>query len=122
MAKTIKTYEEKLADKDKRIQQLNNEKKKMIQQENARLRKERNNRLYRRHGLLEKYMPGLTIITDRQFEMFIRRAINTSYGRGILAELAAASGKSIDCVYIETPDEFYTEDGAGTPKAEPSGA
>jgi len=67
-------------------------------------------------------MPGLTIITDRQFEMFIRRAINTSYGRGILAELTTATGKTIDCVYIETPNEFYTEDGAGTPKAEPSGA
>ena len=76
-----KTNSEKIGSIDEQMAQLAARKKRLIQQENTRVRKERNSRLYRRHGLLQKYMPGLTIITDRQFEMFIRRAINTSYGR-----------------------------------------
>jgi hypothetical protein len=122
MEKNTKTYEEKITGMDERIRQLINEKKKLQQQENAQQRKARDNRLYRRHGLLEKYMPGLTIITDRQFEIFIQRAINTSYGQKILAELVAESGQSIDCMYIESPKKLFTEGGADTPKAEPSGA
>ena len=117
-----KTKAEQIESIDKQMEQLAARRKRLIQNENARLRKERNSRLYRRHGLLEKHMPGLASITDRQFEMFIRRAINTGYGQKILAELAAASEQTIDCLYIETPDEPYAEDGAGTPRAEPSGA
>ena len=50
-------------------------------------RKERTKRLCKRHGLLEKYMPDLITITDEQFEMFIKRGINTSYGQKTLAEI-----------------------------------
>ena len=102
-----KTNTERIDSIDEQIAQLAARKKQLIQQENTRLRKERNNRLYRRHGLLEKYMPDLINITDMQFEMFIKRAIDTSYGQKILAEITA---------------ETYTGDGADTPKAEPSGA
>jgi beta-phosphoglucomutase-like phosphatase (HAD superfamily) len=122
MAKTTKTYEERIASKDERIQQLVKEKRKLQQQENARQRKARNNRLYRRHALLESYMPGLANLTDEQFYKFIKIAINTSYGRSKLAELLAEIGQSIDGIYVEMPDEYATGNGAGTPKAEPSGA
>ena len=102
--------------------QLAAQKKRIIQQEKERERKERTSRLCRRHGLLEKYMPGLTVISDKQFEMFIKRAINTGYGQKILVELVTASGQSVDYVYIETSDYDETEDEASTPKTEPSGA
>lgn len=104
----MKTYEEKIASKDERIQQLINEKKKLQKQENARQRKARDNRLYRRHGLLEKYMPDLAIITDYQFEKFIKRAIDTTYGQNILAEIVAESGKAANSDYIEIPGEDGT--------------
>ena len=102
-----KTNTERIDSIDEQIAQLAARKKQLIQQENTRLRKERNNRLYRRHGLLEKYMPDLINITDMQFEMFIKRAIDTGYGQKILAEITA---------------ETYTGGGEYTPKAEPSGA
>ena len=116
-----KTATEKLGGIKEKMEQLEAQKKKILQQENERLRKERTSRLCRRHGLLEKYMPDLITITDKQFEMFIKRGINTSYGQKILAEITAHTGKSANYVSIETPDEDDTEDGAGTPKAEPSG-
>ena len=122
MSKSTKTAAEKIAAKDERIQQLMNEKKRLIQQEKVKERKERNHRLYRRHGLLEMYMPDLIAITDEQFEMFIKRGINTSYGQKILAEITAHAGNTANYVSIETPDDDDTEDGAGTPKAEPPGA
>ena len=120
--RTKKTYEEKLADKDKKIQQLNAEKSKLKKQENARLRKARDSRLYKRHAFLEKYMPGLAVITNEKFYKFVRIAINTSYGRNKLAELIEESGQSIDCIYVEMTDEDCTEKGQRTPKAEPSWA
>ena len=107
---------------DEKVAQLLNQKKKLVQQENERLRKERNSRLCRRHGLLEKYMPDLITITDEQFEMFIKRGINTSYGQGILAEIKAKSGTGVPPVNAETSHASTANGGAGTPKAEPSGA
>lgn len=117
-----KTKSERIEGIDEKVAQLMNQKKKLVQQEKERQRKERNSRLCRRHGLLEKYMPDLAIITDEHFEMFIRRAINTSYGQDILAELVAKTGKTTNYVYIETPDDDDTGNGVSTPKAEPSRA
>ena len=87
-----KTTAEKIAERDERIAQLQNEKKKLLQKQKADERKVRTNRLCRRHGLLEKYMPDLITITDEQFEMFIKRAIVTSYGRDALAEIVTTAG------------------------------
>ena len=120
--RTKKTHEERIAAKDEKIQQLIKGKKKMMQQENKRQRKARNSRLYKRHAFLEKYMPGLAVITNEQFYKFVRIAINTSYGRNKLAELIEESGHSTDCIYVEMTDEDCTEKGQRTPKAEPSGA
>ena len=94
MSKTPKTYEEKIAVKDEQIQQLLNQKKQLIQKQKADERKERTSRLCRRHGLLEKYMPDLIVITDEQFEQFVKRGIDTKYGNQILSELVAKEGVS----------------------------
>jgi len=64
-----------------------NKKKKIMQQEKAKERKARDNRLYRRHGLLEKYLPELIAMQDHQFEMFIKRGIKTKYGIKILYDI-----------------------------------
>ena len=85
--KTTKTAEEKVAIKDAKILQLQKQKKKILQQEKAKERKARDNRLYRRHGLLEKYLPELIAMQDHQFEMFIKRGIKTKYGIKILYDI-----------------------------------
>ena len=84
MAKTI---DEKIAEAQAKIEQYKNQEKQLIQKQKTQERKERTKRLCSRHGLLEKYMPDLITITDEQFEMFIKKGIDTSYGRNILAEI-----------------------------------
>ena len=85
--KNTKTTEERLAIRDERIKQLQKQKQKIRKDENKKIRKQRDNRLYRRHGLLEKFMPKIIDITDEQFEVFIRKGINTTYGRNCLNEI-----------------------------------
>ena len=87
MSRTTKTYDEQMAELDERIQQAKNRKKQITQRHNAAERKARTHRLCRRHGLLEMFMPDLAVISDEQFELFIKRGIDTSYGRGLLAEI-----------------------------------
>jgi len=76
----IASYEEQIA---KLQNQMKLEKQKYKEDE----RKARTKRLCKRHGMLEKYMPDLITLTDEQFESFITRAINTSYGREALAKI-----------------------------------
>ena len=120
--KTVKTAEEKVALKDARILQLQNEKKKIIQQAKAKERKERNNRLYRRHGLLEKFMPELITITDEQYEVFIKTGIDTNYGRKRLGEIIAEGETPMRPVTTTTPEEDTAESIPNQPKASQSEA
>ena len=85
--KNVKTTEERVAAIDAEILQRQNKKKKLMQQAKAKERKERNHRLYRRHGLLEMFLPELIKMTDHQFEMFIKRGIKTKYGIKILYDI-----------------------------------
>ena len=82
-----KSRQDKITNYEEQIAQLNNRKKQEIQKMKQDERKARTKRLCSRQGLLEKYMPDLIIITDEQFEMFIKRGINTDYGRKILGEI-----------------------------------
>ena len=103
--RATKTAEEKVAIKDAKILQLQNEKKKILQQAKTKERKARDNRLYRRHGLLEKYMPDLITMSDHQFEMFIKRGINTKYGNDIHNDILSKPNASTTTVQAETsPD------------------
>jgi len=77
------------------IQQKENRVKELVSKQKAEEKKARNHRLCKRHGLLEKFMPSLITITDEQFETFIKKGIDTSYGRNILAEIAAQGAETI---------------------------
>ena len=116
--KTVKTAEERVAEKDAKILQLQNEKKKIMQQAKAKERRERNNRLFRRHGLLEKYMPALIAMTDYQFEMFIKRGINTKYGNDILNDILSKPCASTTIAPSEMNKINDNGDSANPPKAE----
>ena len=117
-----KTTAERIAERDERITQLQNEKKQLLQRQKADERKARTSRLCRRHGLLEKYMPDLISITDEQFETFVKRGIDTSYGQKILAEIVAEARTTASPAIAETNHLNEANGRAGSPKAEPSGA
>ena len=87
-----KTTAEKIAINREKMKQLQNEEKRLLQKERADERKARTRRFCSRHGLLEKFMPDLATITDEQYETFIRKGINTTYGQKILAEIVGSTG------------------------------
>ena len=82
-------------------------------------RKARTKRLCSRHGLLEKFMPDLATITDEQFEEFIKRGINTSYGQKILAEIVAKGTSQAENSDTAKATSQQSENGNSKP---PSGA
>ena len=111
-----KTRKEKIASYEERIAQLENQRKQEIQKMKAEERKARTRRLCSRHGLLEKFMPDLATITDEQFEEFIKRGINTSYGQKILAEIVAKGTSQTENSDTAKTSSQQTENGtAKTP-------
>ena len=85
--KTPKTYEDKIAQEDLKIQQHLNRRKKLLQKQKEEERKQRTSRLIRRQALMEMFMKELATFTDDQFETFIRTGINTTYGRNKITEI-----------------------------------
>jgi len=120
--KTVKTAEEKLAEKNAKIQQLQKQKQAIIKRENAKERKQRTHRLCRRHGLLEKFMPDLINITDEQFEAFIRTGINTTYGRKRLDEIKDKGVEAAAEYIAKCNSEESASGNAKPPQAAQSGA
>ena len=106
-----KTTIEKIESIQAEIEQLKNQEKQLQQKHREQERKERTKRLCSRHGLLEKYMPDLITITDEQFEMFVKRGIDTSYGRNILAEIKAKTEVTPTPQTAETEQPSRTAEG-----------
>ena len=71
---------------------------------------------------MEKYMPGLISITDEQFEDFIKRGINTSYGQKILAEITGTPNASTTATPPTSATGSDTNGGVNPPQAATSGA
>ena len=69
------------------MEQLKKQEKELLKQHKKEERDARTKRLCTRHGMMEKHMPDLIKITDGQFETFIVKAINTSFGRDMLAKI-----------------------------------
>ena len=114
-----KSRKERIASYEERITQLENQKKLEIQKMKQEERKARTKRLCSRHGLLEKIMPDLIAITDEQFEEFIKRGINTSYGQKILAEIVAKGARQAENSDIAKIASQQAENGNPKP---PTGA
>jgi len=74
------------------MEQLKQQEKELLKKHKEDERKVRTKRLCTRHGMLEKHMPDLITLTDEQFETFVTRAINTSYGRDILTKITKQAG------------------------------
>ena len=71
------------------MEQLKKQEKELLKQHKKEERDARTKRLCTRHGMMEKHMPDLIKITDGQFETFIIKAINTTFGRDKLAQIIA---------------------------------
>lgn len=86
-----KTRTAKIESIQAEIQQLENQRKKLIQQEKEQERKDRTKRLCRRAGLLESLLPDTIPLTDEQFKILLEKALLSDYTRRILDGLKAQS-------------------------------
>jgi len=82
-----KTKQEKISDLQEQIAQLENQRKRLIQQEKEQERKDRTKRLCKRAGLLESLLPDTIPLTDEQFKIFLEKTMLTDFTRRILTEI-----------------------------------
>ena len=85
-----KTIEEKIGAAKEEVRQKEARIKELLKQQKRQANKDRNHRLCKRGGLVEKLLPGLALITDEQFDVFVRKCLNTSHTKSVLTELAPA--------------------------------
>ena len=84
-----KTKIEKIASIEEEIKQLENKKKRLIQEQKEQERKDRTNRLCKRMGFIEKLLPDTIPLTEEQFKTFVEQTIATEHSRCILDGLTA---------------------------------
>ena len=84
-----KTKIEKIASIEEEIRQLENKKKRLIQEQKEQERKDRTNRLCKRMGFIEKLLPDTIPLTEEQFKTFLEQTIATEHSRRILDGLTA---------------------------------
>lgn len=80
---------EKIASIDDEIKQLRERQKRLLQQHNAKERKDRTKRLCKRMGLFESMLPDTIPLTDEQFKIFLEKAVVTEPSRRLLDSLTA---------------------------------
>lgn len=84
-----KTKAEKIAAIELQMTQLENQRKKLIQEKKQQDRKDRTKRLCRRMGLFESMLPESISLTDEQFHSFLEKTVATEHSRRILDGLTA---------------------------------
>lgn len=114
-----KTKAEKIADIELQLIQLENQRKKLVQEQKAQERKDRTKRLCKRMGLFESMLPETIPLTDEQFQTFLEKTVASEYGHRILDGLTAQPSTQPhagNAAYVETQDDTDEgeEDGSGT--------
>lgn len=84
-----KTYDEKIAEAKKKIEQEQKYMKQLIQKQKVQERKDRTKRLCSRMGLFENMLPDTIPLTEEQFKIFLEKTVTTEYSRRILDGLTA---------------------------------
>jgi alanyl-tRNA synthetase len=89
-----KTIDQRIEAKQEEVRQLENQIKQLTQQQRTQERKNRNHRLCKRGGLVEKLLPDLTQLSDEQFETFVDKVLLTNHTTRILAGLVSSQPKN----------------------------
>ena len=105
-----KTKAEKIAGIEEEIRQLENRRRKLVQEQKAQERKDRTKRLCRRMGLFESLVPDTIPLTEEQFKTFLEKTVATDQSRRILDGLTAQNAAAPAAKAAYTPQESR-EDG-----------
>ena len=84
-----KTRTEKIESIQTEIQQLENQRKKLIQQEKEQERKARTKRLIERGAILESLIPNAAELTNEQIQVFLGKTITSNYAVKALTDISA---------------------------------
>ncbi len=98
-----KTKAEKIADIEMQMTQLENQRKKLIQEQKQQERTDRKKRLCKRMGLFERLLPETIQLTDEQFETFLEQTVATEHGRRLLVELTAQNAAAGPAIHAGGP-------------------
>ena len=104
-----KSKAEKIAAIELQMTQLENQRKKLIQEKKQQERKDRTKRLCKRMGLFESMLPESISLTDEQFQIFLEKTVATEHSRRILVGLTAQSSAPSPA----SPAISETQDDAG---------
>lgn len=100
-----KTKAEKIADIELQLEQLENQRKKLVQEQKIQERKDRTKRLCKRMGLFESMLPDTIPLTDEQFQIFLEKTVASEYGRrildGLIAQNAAAAEPQVSDKFLQ---------------------
>ena len=94
--------------------QLENKKKRLIQEQKEQERKDRTNRLCKRMGFIEKLLPGTIPLTEEQFKTFVEQTIATEHSRRILDGLTAQNAATAPAQGAGTAGRGNTQPAAKT--------
>jgi hypothetical protein len=88
-----KTTAERIDEHKTKMEQMENELKRLTQQFRAEERKARTSRLCKRHGLFESMLPDAIPLTEDNFKLFLEKTVANDFGRRTLASLTAEQAK-----------------------------
>lgn len=88
-----KTAEEKIESVQEQIRQLENQKKRLMQEQKEQERKDRTKRLIERGAILESLLPEATTFTNEKIRAFLEKTIRTETARKAWANLSMAQGE-----------------------------
>ena len=83
-----RTTVEKIEGIQAQIQQLENERKRLLQQQKEQERKNRTKRLIERGAILESLIPGAAAFSNEQIKAFLEKTVGSDSARKILAGMA----------------------------------
>jgi TolA-binding protein len=88
-----KTTEEKIESVQEQIRQLENQKKRLMQEQKERERRARTKRLIERGAILESLIPEADAFTNEQIKAFLEKTIRTESARKAWANLTATQSE-----------------------------
>ena len=84
-----RTTVEKIEGIQAQIQQLENERKRLMQQQKEQERKDRTKRLIERGAILESLVPAAAAFSNDQIKAFLEKTVGSDSARKVLADIAS---------------------------------
>lgn len=103
-----KTTTEKITGIQEQIQQLENQRKRLVKQHNEEERRKRTHRICKRGGLLESLLPETIPLTDEQFKSFLEKTLLGTFARKTLDSLTSQDDKTIPKLPTKTTENTST--------------